>query len=256
MAADSRMQGTVLVTGGTHGIGRETVGLLSASGWRVAFVGRDREAGESIEKEGMNRLYIHADVGRLSDIRTATREAIDFGGGELQGLVNNAGRSLRQSFRKATAADWSTVMNTNARSAFLFMRYCLGALILGHGSVVNVASVAGLFGESGLAIYSASKAGLIALTKSLALEHGRQVRFNAVCPGQIATRMMARVTTNPVLSKATAAQIPLGRLAEPSEVAAAISWLLSASASYVNGAVLVVDGGQTAGNLGTAEIQP
>jgi NAD(P)-dependent dehydrogenase (short-subunit alcohol dehydrogenase family) len=126
-------------------------------------------------------------------------------------------------------------------------RLALDGLIAARGAVVNVASVAGRGGEEDLSLYAASKAALIALTQSLALELGHVVRFNAVCPGQVATRMMARVTADPVLLAACAARIPAGRLADPAEVGEVIAFLVSDRASFVNGAVIPVDGGETAG---------
>jgi NAD(P)-dependent dehydrogenase (short-subunit alcohol dehydrogenase family) len=115
--------------------------------------------------------------------------------------------------------------------------------------VVNVSSIAGKTGEQGLATYCASKAALLGLTQALALEYGGQVRFNAVCPGQIATRMMDKIVNDASRLAALTARIPEGRLADPREVAEAICWLLSPASSYVNGTTLTVDGGETAGLL-------
>ena len=138
-------------------------------------------------------------------------------------------------------------MAVNARSAYLFSRLALPALIAARGAVVNVSSIAGKAGEEGLAIYCATKAAIIGLTQALALEFGESVRFNAVCPGQVDTRMMSRVSQDAVARSRLELRIPVGRFARPSEVADVIVWLLSAEASYVNGAVLTVDGGETAG---------
>src|SRR4029077_3580325 len=102
-------------------------------------------------------------------------------------------------------------------------------------------------GEEGLAIYTASKAAMIGLTQSLALEFGDQVRFNAVCPGQVATRMMKTISNDPVAKRKLELRIPAGRFAEPAEIASVVAWLLSSQASYVNGAVITADGGETAG---------
>jgi NAD(P)-dependent dehydrogenase (short-subunit alcohol dehydrogenase family) len=242
--------GTALVTGGTHGIGLECVRALSAQGWRVAFTGRDEDAAALVQNEAESRLFIRAEMNDAADIERTVDAAIRFGDGKLGALVNNAGRTLRKPFTECSAADWADIFDTNSRSAFLFTLYALPALIAARGSVVFVSSVAGLVGETGLALYAASKAALLALAKSLALEYGRMVRFNAICPGQVATRMMDRVISDPALLRATEAQIPAGRLSRPSEVASVVRWLLSTEASYINGAVIVVDGGQTAGILG------
>ena len=126
-------------------------------------------------------------------------------------------------------------------------RLALDGLIAGRGSVVNISSVAGRAGEENLAIYTASKAALIGLTQSLALELGHLVRFNAVCPGQIGTRMMGAVLSDDLKRRTLELRIPAGRIAEPAEVGEVIAWLISDASSYVNGAVIPVDGGETAG---------
>jgi NAD(P)-dependent dehydrogenase (short-subunit alcohol dehydrogenase family) len=119
--------------------------------------------------------------------------------------------------------------------------------VAGRGSVVTVSSVAGRGGEEGLAIYAATKAALIGFSESLALEWGHEVRFNVVCPGQIETRMMARVAGDVALRAATVRRIPVARLGQPEDVASAVAWLVSEQAAFVNGATIVVDGGETAG---------
>lgn len=235
----------IIVTGGTHGIGRACVERLAPRG--VVFTGRDREAGEALAAAHPGAHFVAGDVASEADCRRVVATAVELGGGRLSGLVNNAGLGRRMEFATATAEDWDVVMGVNARSAFLFTRHALAGLRAGRGSVVNVASVAGRAGEEGLAVYCASKAAVIAMTQSLALEFGDEVRFNAICPGQIATRMMARVMADELRLRQLELRIPAGRLGEPGEVADVIEWLLSEKASYVNGAVLTVDGGETAG---------
>lgn len=235
----------ILVTGGTHGIGRACVERLAPRG--VVFTGRDAAAGEALAAAVPGARFVPGNVANEADIRQVVEIAIERGGGKLAGLVNNAGMGRRIAFAEATCDDWDTVMDVNARSAFLFTRHALAALRAGRGAVVNIASVAGQAGEEGLAVYAASKAALIAMTQSLALEFGDEVRFNAICPGQIATRMMQRVLDDPLRLEQLQQRIPAGRLGTPQEVADVVDWLLSDRSTYVNGAVFAVDGGETAG---------
>jgi NAD(P)-dependent dehydrogenase (short-subunit alcohol dehydrogenase family) len=236
----------IIVTGGTQGIGLATAEVLAEAGHQVLVVGRDADAGAraAVVK---NILYHQADLSLEADCRAVVAKALALGGGKIDGLVNNAGIGRRHVFADTSLADWDEVMGVNARSVFMMTRFALQGLIAARGAVVNVASVAGWAGEERLAIYTASKAALIGLTQSLALELGGQVRFNAVCPGQIDTRMMAKALADPARRAAIEARIPLARVAAPREVAEMIVWLLSAKASYVNGAVIPVDGGETAG---------
>ena len=172
----------IIITGGTHGIGRACVEVLAPNG--VVFTGRDVAAGEALAAQS-GAYFIPGDVAKEQDVQGVIEAALSRGNGRLSGLVNNAGMSRRISFAEATSEDWDGMMNVNARSAFLFTRWALAGLRAGKGSVVNIASIAGWTGEEGLAVYCASKAAVIALTKALALEFGEEVRFNAVCPGRL-----------------------------------------------------------------------
>ena len=237
----------MLVTGGTHGIGRACVERLARDGQRVLFVGRDRDAGAALQRSVPTATYFACDVAVEADCRRAVDAALTLGGGRLDGLVNNAGMTSRSDFAESTAAEWDEVMAVNVRSAFLFTRHALQALISAKGAVVNVSSIAGKAGEEGLAIYCASKAAMIGLTQAVALEFGEHVRVNAICPGQVDTRMMKSISEDPVARRRLELRIPAGRFAEPAEIANVVAWLLSSEASYVNGAVITADGGETAG---------
>lgn len=237
----------IIVTGGTHGIGRAAAEILCRSGETVLIAGRDAEAGVLAEKEIAGLSYIRADIGVDGDCQAIVDRALELGEGRLRGLVNNAGMGRRHVFGETTVADWDEIMRINARSVYLMTRLALDGLVAGTGSVVNIASVAGRAGEENLALYTASKAAIIGMTQALALELGDKVRFNAVCPGQIGTRMMGPVLSDDIRRRTLELRIPAGRIARPDEVGEVIAWLLSDASSYVNGAVIPVDGGETAG---------
>ncbi len=237
----------IIVTGGTHGIGRACVINLASQGHRVLFTGRDQVAGEKITSEFKNAIFRQCDLTIEQDCISTVGRALEFGEGKISGLVNNAGVSMRSAFHETELSDWDRIMNINARSVYHMTRLSMGGLIAAKGSVVTISSVAGLVGQKGLALYTASKAALIGLTQALALEYGEVVRFNAICPGQIGTRMMQAIIDDPVRLSTTLATIPKARLGSAKEVADVVAWLLSDASSFVNGAVVPVDGGETAG---------
>ncbi|MDH6234045.1 NAD(P)-dependent dehydrogenase (short-subunit alcohol dehydrogenase family) [Mesorhizobium soli] len=246
---DASASRVFLVTGGTHGIGASCVRRLAADGSRVVFTGRDRDAAEALMAEIPQAVFVAGDASVEADCKGAVARALELGEGCIAGLVNNAGMSARMPFDHATFEDWNRVMTVNTGSAFLFTRHALEGLRAARGAVVMMSSIAGLVGEEGLSLYTASKSALIGLTYALALEFGTEVRCNAICPGQIATRMMARTLQIPGRREMLESRIPVGRLGMPEDVAEAVFWLLSSASSFINGVVLSVDGGETAGFL-------
>lgn len=236
-----------IVSGGTHGIGAACVETLAGDGYAIVFTGLDEAAGAELERTVPGTRFVRCDVASATDVARAADVALELGQGRIAALVNNAGATARSAFHDTTVEDWDRLFAVNARSAYLLTRFAIEGLLAARGAVVTVSSVAGKAGEEGLALYSATKGALLALTQSLALEYGDRVRFNAICPGQIATRMMSRVVQDEALLRSTVARIPVGRLGTAQDVSSVVAWLLSPAASFVNGAVITVDGGETAG---------
>lgn len=234
---------TALVTGSTRGIGRSIAEALTASGARVAVVGRDKSKADQAARDiGGGAAGFGCDVSDTASVSQLVANAEkEFG--SLDILVNNAGLTRDNLVMRLKDEDWNAVMDANLRGAFAAIRAAArGMMKRRYGRIINIASVVGLTGNKGQANYSASKAGLIALTKSVAKELGsRNVLVNAIAPGFIETDMTAAMT--PEARSALTGLIPLERLGVPSDIASAVVFLASEHASYITGQVIVIDGG-------------
>jgi len=232
-----------LVTGSTRGIGRAIAETLAKSGARVAIVGRDIEkAREAAAAVGSGAQGFACDV---TDTAAVTKLVADVEAafGSIDILVNNAGITRDNLVMRLKDEDWDAVQNSNLRGAFAAIRaVSRGMMKRRSGRIINISSIIGIIGNKGQANYAASKAGLIALTKSVAKELGsRNILVNAVAPGFIETEMTAAMT--PEAREGLGKQIALERLGSPQDVAATVAFLASDLSSYVTGQVLVVDGG-------------
>ncbi|GAB07132.1 glucose 1-dehydrogenase [Gordonia amarae] len=242
-----------IVTGAGGGIGAATVRELVARGFRVSAVDLDEAAVTALAEElGDAVLAVGADVSTADGVDgyvRATRERF----GRIDHLHNNAGIEGRaSSIDSGDPAQFARVLSINAGSVYLGMRAVLPVLYAqGSGTIVNTASQAGVEGVANLAPYVASKHAVVGLTRTAAIEAGPHgVRVNAVAPGQIATRMIESLKEQwgdaDAMQQQLTALIPLGRFGAPEEIAKSVAWLMSDDASFINGAVLTVDGGTTA----------
>jgi len=232
-----------LITGSTRGIGRAIAEAFAQSGARVAIVGRDlQRAEEAASAIGNNASGFAADVGDTAAIAKLVGD-VERAFGSIDILVNNAGITRDNLVMRLKDEDWDAVQNANLRGAFAAIRaVSRGMMKKRSGRIINIASIVGLIGNKGQANYAASKAGLIALTKSVAKELGsRNILVNAVAPGFIETEMTAAMTQE--ARDALGQQIALERLGSVQDVAAMVAFLASDLASYITGQVFVVDGG-------------
>ena len=232
-----------LVTGGSRGIGKDIVTALAGAGAKVALCGRDgARAQAAAAAVGSGARGYACDVAQAGDCERLVA-AVETDMGPIDVLVNNAGVTKDNLLFRIGEQDWDQVLDTNLKAAFLLTKLAARGMIKRRwGRVINISSVVGLIGNKGQANYAASKAGLLGFTKAVAKElASRNVLVNAVAPGYIATELTEGLAED--VKQTLQAAIPLGRLGQGADVAAAVLFLASDLASYITGQVLVVDGG-------------
>lgn len=239
----------VIVTGGAYGIGRAIVRRFALSGDRVVIADVDDARGSETADEfaAGGVLFRHTNVSDEDAVRACIDQAVA-AYSRIDVLVNNAGVELYRRADEYLRDEWELIVNTNLRGAWLFSKYAVPHLRERKGTIVNIASIQGIACEPGTAPYAATKGGLMALTRGMALDFARDgVRVNAVCPGAVQTGMMenylAREPEPERILNGMASAIPLGRVASPDDIAGVVFFLASADAAYITGASIVVDGG-------------
>src|SRR5512146_1133105 len=239
----------VLITGGASGIGAATATRFLEEGARVVVLDRDAKAGERMQRElaGLSGV-VNADVSNLNQVKAAFTEAVRTMGA-VDVLINNAGISIRHNFLDITPEEWDMVLAVNLTGVFYVAQTAARHMMeKGSGVILQTASTNGMMGYPYYADYNATKAGVIELTKSMALELAPKVRVNAVAPGYVLTPMQRAEYTDGMLAEVNR-KIPMGRHAKPEEIAALFAYLASNDAAFATGHVYVMDGAETAGGL-------
>jgi len=241
-----------MITGGNRGIGLATAKLFAKEGAKVILFARDQAKGEKEAGLIPNVEFIQGDVAKAEDCQYAVDESVRIFGG-LDVLANCAGVIYRnRTVEQTTEDEWDTTFNVNVKGTFLMCKYAIPILRERKGCVVNMSSYVGMVGFRGASAYAASKAAIINLTRSIALDHAREgIRVNAVCPGSVDTEMIHTAWEKfgdvDEAQRLWAEKHPMGRIAQPEEVAQAILFLASHEASFITGTALAVDGGILAG---------
>lgn len=244
---------TIVITGGTSGIGAAAAYLLSENGANVIVSGRNSVKGEEVVENIKNRngeaYFIKCDVRNQKDADGLIKKTEDKYG-RIDCLFNNAGIDGEINlFADSTEENWDNVINTNLKGVWYCMKAVFGHMVKnGNGNILNMASTSGLVGNGfGMSAYAASKFAVVGLTKSVALEYAKQnIRVNAICPAFVETPMISSICDqNPKLRRRFESCQPVGRMAQPQEIANAVLYLLSDESSFITGSAFVIDGGLT-----------
>ena len=242
-------QKVAIVTGGSSGIGRATAIALAKQGVKITVAARRVKEGEDtvrlVEEAGSEGIFVKTDVANEDDIRSLVERSTK-SYGRLDYAFNNAGiEEIMTPFTDQKSEIFDQIMNINVKGVWLSMKYEIPEMIKsGGGAIANNSSVAGIIGFPQMPIYIASKHAVLGLTKSAALEYTKSgIRINAIAPGGVVTDMAKRVFGDNQLLETLTSMHPIGRIADPEEIANAVVWLLSDNASFVLGHTLIVDGG-------------
>jgi NAD(P)-dependent dehydrogenase (short-subunit alcohol dehydrogenase family) len=251
--ADGLKDKVAIVTGGTSGIGRETALLFAEAGAKVVVAGRREVEGNdvvnAIRNGGGDAIFVKTDVSKAADVQALVQKTIEKYGC-LDTAFNNAGiEGNWMPMTDLSEEEFDRVIGTNLKGVWLCLKYEIPQMLkAGGGTIVNMSSVAGLMGTPAAAPYGASKHGVIALTRTAALECAtRKIRVNAVCPAVIQSPMEQRLFGAPEAQKMLLGMHPIGRFGTAREVAEAVLWLASAKSSFMTGHYIVLDGGFLAG---------
>lgn len=242
---------TVLITGGSTGIGRATAQAFGEMGANVVIAARSQEGADVADRivaGGGRALYVATDVANEAEVERLVGTAVDTFGG-LDVAFNNAGTLPPTGPLAEQSTDaWNRTIAVDLTGVFLSLKYEIPAMLAtGGGSIINTSSVAGVIADPGMAPYAAAKHGVIGLTKAAALDYAQKgIRVNAIAPGLVRTPMIDDWMVDPDMRRTVLSYSPQGRVSEPEEIAGLVLFLASDLSPFINGAVYTIDGGQTA----------
>ena len=233
-----------IVTGAASGIGLGIAQLFIKEGSKVVFSDINKSGKAAADAAGKKALFIECDISNAGSVKNLVAKTLE-AFGTIDILINNAGILYQKPISETSDEEWDAVININLKGTFLLTREVLPIFEKhGRGKIVNMASIAGIIGYENLSAYCASKGGIIAMTRSLALEFApKNINVNCICPGAIKTGMTKVIEENETMLKQTLMYIPAGRMGDPIDITNAALYLASDESDYVTGASIVVDGG-------------
>lgn len=249
MAKNIDLKGKVaIVTGATRGIGRAITLALTEAGANIVCVGKTGAGLSDLQKEiesaGSKAISIKADVSKMHDTREIVKTTVD-AFSRIDILVNNAGIIFRKPIFDVTEEDWDSLMDINLKGVF-FLTQEVGKVMIEqrYGKIINIASLTSFKGTPGISIYAISKAGLVSLTKCLAVEWSKyNINVNAIAPGYVITDLNRTALSDKAFYDQVVSRIPLGRVGNPADIGDAVAFLASDSSSYMTGETILIDGG-------------